>query len=324
MRIAHITFTEVTRDLCRALRRRGHTLKILCSPELGACNYWSEFDCSYVDWRRWKYQEVFKFDPDVVILWNGYADDTNAGTAYLKQHFKVLHVENGWLPQAGNLYIAEDLACHDANFIPLNMTESECASSEELNAIKLSYPEAIPETLPEKYIFIPLQLDGDSALTRSSPMFKGWDIVDAALELLPKDVNLIVKEHPKQRKISRPSGVEIYDGPLSSIQLAANATAVLGINSTVLVESLLYNKFVVAFGKNVGIRCQIDGSKIGIQPAFDMLLKKYRDFYCPDTTLNADLLLRYLLRKQFRYNDVPVRVCEYVERFKKRVAPKWP
>ncbi len=121
-------------------------------------------------------------------------------------------------------------------------------------------PEDI-ETLPDKYIFFPLQVRNDSQLTNHSPLFNNdtYAMIDAiataAKENLP-DFKLVVKLHPAD------IGKTDYDPLISKFkniiwikkgniqQLLKGAEIVVTVNSTVGFEALFYYKPVILLGDN--------------------------------------------------------------------------
>ena len=117
--------------------------------------------------------------------------------------------------------------------------------------------------LPERYVLLPFQVRSDLQLVLHSPLY-GDDLeavvreLDAALAAIDPQLRLVAKFHPYER----PNVQLAYrDSPrryprvcfVSSIpmsRLVARATAVVTINSTAGFEAMLYDKPVLALGRN--------------------------------------------------------------------------
>jgi capsular polysaccharide export protein len=117
--------------------------------------------------------------------------------------------------------------------------------------------------LPQRYVLLPFQVRSDSQLVLHSPLY-GDDLeavvreVDAALARIDPQLRLIAKFHPYElpqvqrgyRHLPRrhPRVCFVSDVPMT--KLLERAEAVVTINSTVGFEALLYDKPVLALGRN--------------------------------------------------------------------------
>ena len=113
------------------------------------------------------------------------------------------------------------------------------------------------ETLPKKYIFVPFQVDADTQIISYSPWIKNMRALFDTIESVSKEYtfHFVLKEHPS-------SGVEYPDlhkraeesinisfrNTYSTQELIENSMAVMTINSTVGIESLLFYKKVIVLG----------------------------------------------------------------------------
>ncbi len=116
--------------------------------------------------------------------------------------------------------------------------------------------------LPDQYIFLPLQVHDDSQILIHSPRFKDMISLvefcaDAVSQLNRKqktNYKLVVKEHPSDyRRIDYSQLRTKYQDVLfanfnNTAELIKNSIAVITVNSTVGIESLLYYKPVVTLG----------------------------------------------------------------------------
>lgn len=106
------------------------------------------------------------------------------------------------------------------------------------------------------YILVPLQVDGDSKLKIGSPYFaKVKDFVDYIINTTPKDIQILFKNHPHNKKrVKIPkldNVVDISDKLLSKAKLIKNSLFVGGINSTFLIESMFLEHKTVTWGLDV-------------------------------------------------------------------------
>lgn len=124
-------------------------------------------------------------------------------------------------------------------------------------------PRAGSGALPERYVLLPFQVRGDSQLVLHSPLY-GNDMeavvreLDAALERIDPGLRLVAKFHPLEkpqvqrgyRELPRrhPRVHFVSTAPMN--RLLEKATAVVTINSTTGFEALLYDKPVLAMGRN--------------------------------------------------------------------------
>jgi capsular polysaccharide export protein len=118
-----------------------------------------------------------------------------------------------------------------------------------------------PGTLPDKYVFIPLQVVKDSQLLLYSPLV-GNDMelfiasCHSAIEQVAGDYRVLVKLHPADlRNVDYtemmrkyPDIIWLKDYPANKLIKAASL--VITINSTVGVEALIHDKPVITLGDN--------------------------------------------------------------------------
>lgn len=116
-------------------------------------------------------------------------------------------------------------------------------------------------TLPERYVFLPLQVAHDSQLLFHSPLV-GQDLprllreTSKSLRQIAKHHRLVVKLHPEDlgktdyEAISRQIPDILFVQGMDVRKLIAGADAVVTINSTVGFEAILMEKPVVAVGRN--------------------------------------------------------------------------
>lgn len=128
---------------------------------------------------------------------------------------------------------------------------------------RLSVPGTRADRLPERYVLLPFQVRSDSQLVLHSPLY-GDDLeslvrdLDHALARIDPDLRLVAKFHPYELPLVQwayrhlpkryPRVAFVSSGPMA--RLLAGASAVVTVNSTAGFEALLYDKPVLALGRN--------------------------------------------------------------------------
>jgi capsular polysaccharide export protein len=127
----------------------------------------------------------------------------------------------------------------------------------------MSVPGADSGALPQRYLLLPFQVRKDSQLVLHSPLY-GDDLeavvreLDAALARIDPALRLVAKFHPLEqphvqrgyRELPRRYPRVCFVSRVPMTQLLENAQAVVTINSTAGFEALLYDKPVLALGRN--------------------------------------------------------------------------
>jgi hypothetical protein len=257
MRIAfftegHLGFESLFGGLSSVLLNRGDCVMACYDGDSEPSDKRVELNrCS---WTFFELEKVGSFQPDRVVIFNSRDGSALAVSRYLQHRYgdKVLHDELGWLPQRGHIYL-DKKGCGGWSQI----CDQNCQESYDIDSIKkLSelYPKRdVPAGLPKNFILVPLQLQNDTTILYDSPYIKTmYSLVGFVVNQFP-DFPIVVRKHPKDTTSHTLRGVTyITEGP-STIELAAHARVIIGINSTTLIESLVYNKPVLALGKNVAV-----------------------------------------------------------------------
>jgi hypothetical protein len=212
------------------------------------------FEPTLIDWPNFHLDGLDEFEPNRVLLWNGHYPHLHAATKFLRTRYTVMTMEQGWIPQKGNSYLLEDLgqssSCLEtALFFSAGLAERYKHELERARESYLISTEAAPE-LPEKFIFVPLQLEHDTQIVETSKSFKTMNSLLGWVScVLGKGLPVVFKEHPLHKtEGQRPPGCIPYKGHLRSIDLAVRAEWVVGINSTLLAEAILFQKKVISLG----------------------------------------------------------------------------
>ena len=213
---------------------------------------------------------------NLLVVWNGLPLPVAAAVAAAKRaSVKLLFCENGYLPKTvvmdpSGVNAFNSLMGKTADFyrqVKMDADKLKCIFETTLipRQIKTRHQEKLKEMeidLPDQYIFLPLQVHDDSQILIHSPRFKDMISLvefcaDAVSQLNRKqktNYKLVVKEHPSDyRRIDYSQLRTKYQDVLfanfnNTAELIKNSIAVITVNSTVGIESLLYYKPVVTLG----------------------------------------------------------------------------
>jgi len=249
---------------------------------------------------------ILSYRPNKILFHNG------SHPAYQKvlERVKALGIpivysELGWFPQKGNIYFDRWGVGGKSYLASL--------SAHELCGKHLGEDES-SSVLASGFVLLVTQLENDTNILVHSPRFKSnLAFVRHVISEVPSGEKIVVKPHPLDASWRSWVGVldarctVVTDEPVE--KLLSEAKAVVGINSTVLVQALEYDVNIYAFGrsvldnKGIVINC-IDGS-LGGQWTDEMkgsrrwrdelveALKKRQVSLSKLTTLNKQQLLAH-------------------------------
>jgi len=208
------------------------------------------------------YRVIKTLNPDYIILWNGKKFHQAIAVEVAKHcAIKTVFFENGVLPNTTTM-----------DFKGVNATNS--LSREKIFYEKLDYksknilPQELKirtskreqnkfiEPLPERYIFVPFQVAYDTQIIQHSPWIEGMCTFFELIQWLNKhlEIPFVIKEHPSDRvsdyhSLHQQTNDKIYFSSENTQTLIENAQAVMTINSSVAIESLLFDKKVIVLGE---------------------------------------------------------------------------
>jgi hypothetical protein len=173
-------------------------------------------------------------------------------------------MEMGWFDRGTHSYLLEDLSQH-SRICAIRARQWPIKARRNLDLLdetRFKYDTTLPDSLqlPENYIFIPMQLEHDTQILYCSDSFKSMDSVIGFVKNEVPGAPVVVRNHPLEEGIVRPSYVTDLTSVCSSLPLALNAVLVCGINSTLLAEAMLFHKPVVNLGKHVAESCYFSAS----------------------------------------------------------------
>ena len=225
---------------------------------------------------NWSYQKLSKISPAFIVVWNGQkgyrrivsaaAKATGNSTIFLEEaplpgritidfhgvnaasnlprlpeFFKAWHLSNKHIPAETWREITPALSSRQAN---------------DRNDVKQNPAASNLADIP--YIFVPLQVPGDSQITIFGDWIKSMehfiDQVFIAQKYLPDNWYIRIKEHPSARYslsnfISKKSASRIkIDNQTDTLEQVASAQAVMTLNSSVGFEAIFFDKPVIILG----------------------------------------------------------------------------
>lgn len=251
--VYHI-FQDRCLPLSLLLQSAGHSVKVFISHPGGCPD--DGVPIIHTNWPNFDFASIDHMSPDLLIIWNGYFDYHHAAVKILKTKYRTSIIEMGWFPQRTNSYIAEDLA--QSSKIAKILYEPEVAKSDKnqemLIKIRSSYNTDLPEgvDLPERFFFIPMQLDHDTQIVYTSNIFKTMNsFIHWVKRNLKERIPVIIRNHPLEVNAERPNIAHNFTEVSPSLPLAVRSSVVIGINSTMLSEVLLFHKRVHIAGTHV-------------------------------------------------------------------------
>lgn len=200
---------------------------------------------------------------DVVGVWNGQKQPSSSIAAAAKALGKeVVAFENGLLP---NSTTCDWCGVNCENSLPRNGEFYRQFSSAKSLPTELvprapiaSKAKGIESSaLPEKFIFVPFQVETDSQIISNSPWIKNMgqlyqhlaNVIDKTNDA---DLHIVIKEHPSESvrhdSLHHKHPRILFANQCNTQMLIERSQAVLTINSTVGIESLLLGKPVMVLG----------------------------------------------------------------------------
>jgi capsular polysaccharide export protein len=214
-----------------------------------------------------KYLALFdEKKPEYLVIWNGNKlPNMTVAMAAKEAGIKQFYYENGLLPGTTSLdpkgvNYASSLS-NDPRFY---------LQFDPQNTLPFSAPDIIPRAnhkkrsefntteLPSRYLFVPFQVPHDTQIACYSPWIESMEmfydeVIKAVTRLNDPQLKVVFKEHPSWHKhyesLYHRSPIALFANGNQTSELIDNAEAVLTINSTVGLESLLLNKRVITLGE---------------------------------------------------------------------------
>ena len=210
---------------------------------------------------------------DLLVVWGGFQLPVAAALAAARgAGIKTLFCENGYLPKtivmdpsginAGNSLMGKPADFYRA--VAMDDARRKGLFDMPLVARPLKSGSAASESivLPERFVFLPLQVHDDSQILLYSPYFPDMPSVvrfcaegiDAYNRRHATQLRLAVKEHPSDHgridysDVFRAFPDVVFTKLMNTQQLIEKSVAVITVNSTVGIEAMLHRKPVITLG----------------------------------------------------------------------------
>lgn len=203
-------------------------------------------------------------DSDVVGVWNGQKQPSSSIAAAAKALKKeVVYFENGLFP---NSTTCDWAGVNCENSLPTTKDFYKQFYENKALPCKLVPRKPVCEkacgvkanALPERYIFVPFQVETDSQIISNSPWIRSMaQYYQHLLNVIDKvddpTLHIVIKEHPSESvrhdNLHNKHEQILFANHCETQELIERSLAVMTVNSTVGVESLLLDKPVVVLGK---------------------------------------------------------------------------
>lgn len=202
--------------------------------------------------------------PKRIAVWNGDKAPYHTAVEVAKAHgIPVVYFENGLLPNTTTIDFkgvnAKNSLPRHAQFYREFATHARTSKQMSLyqRPMHKKRKEEPDTVLPEKFIFIPLQVPNDSQIVVNSPWIQSMEqlftvVLQAWQESPMRHYHLVFKAHPSWpndfKHLNTSNSRVLFANSNATQELIEKATAVVTINSTVGIESLLLQTPVVTLG----------------------------------------------------------------------------
>jgi hypothetical protein len=195
---------------------------------------------------RWFHKKNFNIE---TVMMNNCSDWEPQMRTYCGKHnLPIITYEDGFIPHYNGLHFDRKGFCWDSSFPHENISKYP---DKEENFNISSYDMKKPIDVEKPFVFVPLQMLGDSVILHGSDI-SSWDsFVRKVREDVPSKYDLVVKNHPmeKAKYESRDPSVHVIDSGLG--WAITESEFVVGVNSGVLYESaFIFDKPVYYYGKS--------------------------------------------------------------------------
>jgi len=210
---------------------------------------------------------------DLMVVWGGFQLPVGAALAAAREAgVKTLFCENGYLPKtivmdpkginAGNSLTGKPAEFYRAITMPDDKRDGLFGTPLVTRALKGGATATESVTLPEQFVFLPLQVHDDSQILLYSPHFRDMPSVvrfcAQGIETYNRrhgtQLKLVVKEHPSDHgridytTIRQQFPDAVFTKLTPTQELIQKSAAVVTVNSTVGIEAMLQLKPVITLG----------------------------------------------------------------------------
>jgi hypothetical protein len=141
------------------------------------------------------------------------------------------------------------------------------------------------------FVFVPLQDEGDTQITQYSPFKTMDEFLHHVYDIYRfHDLDILYKVHPRANTTITLKAPRVFEVKKDVHHYLPYADQVFGLNSTVMVEALLYHSRIVTYGCGISSRHFVDEHErqafIGEMYRRQM---KWNELKCPDTVKDSHL-----------------------------------
>lgn len=237
-----------------ALRKRGHECLFVSHTPLTLDN--TEHTSLFCRWDAFNFKALDDFAPDTVIVFNGRFTWLMAATEAIKERYNTALCEIAWYTQRTNIYFDKNALAENsvlANSMPCGpWGELEKVWQDKLLPLYgAKKPRGVDLSTP--YVVVPLQMEVDTSIVYGSPIFRTMQSLIDWCASTCGDTRLVFKTHPRcpEHQALSFGKHQVINDEATLNDLISHAEAVVGINSTSLMEALVYQKPIVQLGLNV-------------------------------------------------------------------------
>ena len=197
-----------------------------------------------------------------IVLWNGKKFHQELVCCMAsKENVKCIFFENGVLPNTTTMDIkgvnATNSVPRISSFYELLDFDSSMELPTQLIPRVSKKPKILTkDTLVEQYIFVPFQVGHDTQIIRHSPWIEDMHALFSIICQLSDrlEINFIIKEHPSDNHndysiLHQQCTPRVQFSSQNTQRLIDRASAIMTINSSVAMESLLFHKRVIILGE---------------------------------------------------------------------------
>jgi hypothetical protein len=199
--------------------------------------------------------------PDLLILGNFIVDRHVIRERALAAGMDVIHGEDGFIPHYSTLHVDPLGFCWESSLTKMlyrgELDISHRRVAENLIKTHIQAVHRVEPRFKKPYVLYPLQLIGDRVNQFGLNETKSWlKYVMHARKVIPDDYDMVIKTHPRGANVKdieewaqKQQNVTLFRERMNIHEIIKDASAVIGVNSTVLTEArLLFNKPVWAMG----------------------------------------------------------------------------
>lgn len=249
------TIFHLFKWLANTLNEIGHKTLIIAHDELSNLDVGTENIKFFKNFDKTELENLFKnfFHPDYCFIWNGNVDcDIDFINMIKKYNIKPIYGELGFFDHFGKTCYFDKTGVNGKISNLMADVSKTPFSKREYEKVKEKYIK--PRIEKGSYIFVPLQTQTDTQIKSFSPFKTMNEFLEYVTNLLQYDTRpILIKQHPLSPiDIKMNEKFKIVDGNIH--EYVPYADLVIGINSNVLTETLLYHSRIITVGLGITSR----------------------------------------------------------------------